>query len=301
MTDIVVTGKRIRVVIGRRDRNGRPVGDDDINLTNTADAREVIAREVSEAGGSDAEIDVYVVVQIPGLNFEVIIPADEFNRLSDRQIMAMLYVFDNYGQSSQLAAALQHLHNEQISALQIHVDDQVHQPDGSSTEFRPTEMGLYPAAQIEYLSVDGDSTRTNIVQDTKVVISFNINEGSIRSAEGFVSTLIHELLHPVTPDVSFDRWYPDHRQVIPLTEQIYKTLFPGGLSSVVPLPKSVEEESIDADIQAVAAEHIERGFTNAEATALALNLNSVFGAEYWNYTKPVYVPEPFPRDRTIDE
>ena len=304
MSDIVVTGQRIKVIVGRRDRYGRRVDADDLDVTNRSDALEVIARKVSEgdADGSETPAGLYVVIQIPGLNFEIIIPADEFKQLTDRQIRAMLYVFDNYTQSPELAAALQHLHNEQVSAVELRIDDKVHKPDGTTIEFRPNGNGVYPAAQIEYESVQGDSTRTNIVSNTKVVITFNKSAGFIKSTDGFISTLIHELLHPATPDVSWDRWFPDHGQVIPLTETIFNTLFPGGtVSSVIPLPKSPEEESKDADIQAEVSAHLDLGYSSAEAMALSLNLNTIFGQNYWDLTKPVYVPEPYPRTRDVEE
>jgi hypothetical protein len=304
MTDIVVTGKRIRVVVGRRDRNGRRVDSDDLDVTNSAGAREAIQREVSEgeADGDEGQAKVYVAIQIPGLNFEVLIPAEEFMALTDRQIRAMLYVFDNYTQSPQLAAALQHLHNEQISAVELRFDDKVHRHDGTNIEFRPNGNGVYPAAQIEYQSVEGDSTRTNIVQNTKVVITFNKNDKYTMSTDGFIHTLIHELLHPATPDVSTDRWFPDHGQVIPLTETIFNTLFPGGsVSSVIPLPKSPEEEIKGIEVQDSVSAHLDLGYSSAEALALTLYLNTMFGRGYWDLTRPVYVPEPYPQDRHLEE
>jgi hypothetical protein len=102
--------------------------------------------------------------------------------------------------------------------------------------------------------------------------------------------------------VSWDRWYPDHRQVAPLTELIFNTFFPGGsVSSVIPLPESAEEESKDAEIQSEISAHLDLGFSSAEATALALNLNTMFGQEYWDMTKPTYVPEPYHRPRNLEE
>jgi hypothetical protein len=157
------------------------------------------------------------------------------------------------------------------------------------------------AAEVEYTSVQGDTTRTNIVSDTKVVITFNMNEPANRSAVGFVHTLIHEIMHPLAPDVDFGRYWPDHASVIPWTNEAFKSLFGSSVSTVIPLPKSQEEEVADTEIQSLVDGHIEAGFSQAEAVALALSLNTMFGSEYWGFTKPEFVPSPYPRPRNLEE
>jgi hypothetical protein len=211
-------------------------------------------------------------------------------------------MFNNYFKSPELASALQHLENQNISVLELRMDDVAHLYDGRSMDFIPNEKGDEPAAVISYDSVDGDSLRVDIEAGTKVVITLNTDEAWKESAKDFIYILIHEIMHPVAPDIDRGAFAPDHLQVIAHANWAFEALFPGGdLSNVISIPTTEAEDSHDQYTASLIDAQIDFGFSEAEATAIALNLGSMFSQEYWwEWTNPVYVPEPKPMPPNVD-
>jgi hypothetical protein len=153
------------------------------------------------SGGPDDPSITTLHFSVPDLNLDVAILLSEWSLLSDKQKYVILQTLANYKSDPGLKGAFDHLVAEQVSSVRITVGSSAVDNNGNLFSFPPGAM-----MAVSYISENGDTTRTNIVAGTAVIISINSNHSNFTSDNmmQFATAFIHEIMHPITPDIFID-------------------------------------------------------------------------------------------------
>lgn len=151
-----------------------------------------------------------LIIKIPEFNITITISPEDWSMFTKGQQDVMMYVFQNYSNSPDLQNALQHLENQGVTSIEIHIGDKYVGRDGILREFPLGSPGNPADAVVDYGWDPNDPSKTTIT-DSRIVISFNINEVTNKSLDVFARNVIHELMHPWVPDtLQPDGSYDDH-------------------------------------------------------------------------------------------
>lgn len=155
-------------------------------------------------------------------------PLDAWNALTPAQKNAMFHVLDNYDDSPNLEASLQHRKNEAVGSILVRFGPRGWNPDGTSYEFPLNRWGQLAAAAVQYER--SGTAGTDIVAGSTVVISFNSEHVVGQNGDWFGRNLIHELLHPFVPDqIGRNGGEPDdHDPVEGMTYEAWLRIVPAG-------------------------------------------------------------------------
>ena len=187
-SNVVVTGKRISF--------DGPTGGGFTSATVLTYSQEPAPDVFEQDGGGEtvittsfAMVNGNLVVRIPGYDFPITVPAATWEDMNADQKGALIKLLTEFAQSPQLVQFLDHLKNEGVSGVEIHLDDRAHLPNGSLTAFDASDT----PEQVFWEKRPG-AEDTDLAPGTKVVITINSRE--VDSGREFAELVIHALGHP---------------------------------------------------------------------------------------------------------